>query len=391
MGKRLFGWAGLTALAAVAAGFAIAQSGLPQEPANLPPASYQGDTFVDNEGCIFVRAGFDGNVTWVPRVTRSREQVCGQSPTFGDDVAAADQAPDPAPAPPPDPAPAPDPDPAPVPDPDPAPSPAPAPSAVASGPSSSSTQPSAAGSPRPGAPAADPVRSQAATPPRIVRTAPMPAGAPQIVPAPRVATVPGAQMIVVPPVPSASGTRTTTASAPATVTTGGWILPPSTTQSADRPVIPDGFRAAWTDDRLNPMRGWQRPAGIEATNRIWTETVPRRPIGTDAPRRAVSPGAALQATNRTLQTFEPAARAIVSTKRDPDTAPARPVLIQTGVFADPRNAQAAASRLRAAGLPVRTLAQAQGTAVFAGPFDTARAGQALSRVRAAGFSDAFRR
>ncbi|MFU1478936.1 SPOR domain-containing protein [Roseovarius sp. C7] len=31
---------------------------------------------------MFIRAGIDGNVTWVPRVSRSRQVVCGYQPTF---------------------------------------------------------------------------------------------------------------------------------------------------------------------------------------------------------------------------------------------------------------------------------------------------------------------
>src|SRR6056297_3510496 len=78
-----------------------AQSDIREVPVNFPPDSYEERQFVDNRGCVYVRAGFDGAVTWVPRVSRQREPICGQTPTFGTEAALEPAAPAPAAAEPP--------------------------------------------------------------------------------------------------------------------------------------------------------------------------------------------------------------------------------------------------------------------------------------------------
>ncbi|MGR3433668.1 MAG: SPOR domain-containing protein [Shimia sp.] len=86
----------LTGGAVVAQGKSLAEGATPAE---LPPASFEGRQYVDSDGCVYVRAGFDGAVQWVPRVTRDRQVVCGQTPTL---QASAGGAARPAPAPAPE-------------------------------------------------------------------------------------------------------------------------------------------------------------------------------------------------------------------------------------------------------------------------------------------------
>lgn len=65
----------LVLLAATAAGAE------PLRPAELPPSSFAGQQYVDSKGCMFVRAGRDGEVLWIPRVTRQGVPICGSPPS----------------------------------------------------------------------------------------------------------------------------------------------------------------------------------------------------------------------------------------------------------------------------------------------------------------------
>lgn len=77
-------FAGFTGLAFIAmattAGAQSLRSAKP--PAELPPSSYTASYYVDSRGCAYVRAGYGGSTSWIPRVTRDRRVVCGQTPTF---------------------------------------------------------------------------------------------------------------------------------------------------------------------------------------------------------------------------------------------------------------------------------------------------------------------
>jgi cell division protein FtsN len=168
--------------------------------------------------------------------------------------------------------------------------------------------------------------------------------------------------------------------------------------------VPAGYRAAWSDDRLNPRRAQGTPAGEAAMNLIWTTTVPKRLVdgrtGQDVTGRF--PGLRYPFTSYADQ-----AAAGVSTRGAPAAAapvarpaPAAPPaaasgrVIQVGAFAVAGNANATAARLAALGLPVQVATVRQrGRAirlVTAGPFaGTEALTAALARVRGAGFADAY--
>lgn len=185
----------VTALSGVASAQNISRVG---PPAEMPPAGFQGSQFVDSRGCVYVRAGVDGTTNWVPRVSRDRQPICGQTPTFERrTIAVAEAAP--------------------------------------------------------------------------VIITPQPPGQQRTV-----HTVPNR---------SVSNQKYTSRK----VIREERIVPRHVheSQGDTLPPIPKGYERAWEDDRLNPHRAHQTRQGYRATQKLWSNTVPR--VMLDAPQRIKEP------------------------------------------------------------------------------------------------------
>lgn len=436
-------------------------------PREVPPASFKGDQFVDSRGCIFVRAGLNGQTSWVPRVGQDRKVLCGYPPTFGArervpavaDTAVAAAAPEtraPAAAAPAASAPAPAVRSEPVRVADatpgcPASAPYGRPGVSAQGKpilTCSARKPApdvvaapapvvAAAAPAPAPVAAPaPVRTAAASypansvPARVLKaTGPgpgqvmCPASMPVLVRVPlttggsALLCTAGQQPIVTAAAPTyppgsglapsisnrTAGTATARSAAPAARAATG-------TQVARVDEVmtpPPGWKRAWKDDRLNPMRGKGTAQGWAQQDQVWTRTVPAQAVVTTKPAvPAPVESTRVVTTSTRSPTVEAPARTqprvTVSTRSDA-TAPAPRkaapqaagnAYVQVGTFGEPANATGAAGRLKALGLPVATSKFTKGgrqlQIVLAGPFASAADAQsALSAARRAGFGDAF--
>ncbi|UWR54154.1 SPOR domain-containing protein [Phaeobacter inhibens] len=425
-------------IAAASFGGAQAQSARTTEaPAEFPPASFEGKQYVDSRGCVFIRAGIDGNVTWVPRVTRSRKQLCGFEPT---QVAAAPSAPRATSAP--------------------------APELItlpadqrANGaevtvaeesvvPVGASTAPRSVTTTKPQRSAvrqAKPVRTVASTG-RLPRQRPVlddayrpPTVAPTII-SQGYGRCSGASALSQQYInqtgdvrcgPQGDSNRLSSVLDPNTR-----VVPKHVYQERALSrglMVPEGYRRAWGDDRLNPRRAEMSLGGVLARanggvpagyvrvshqdrynqNRgpqgtaIWTRTVPRegirrpvdRPVVTLSTRQRADAAADVaqddvlvtRLSTRSQPLAETAPRREATAALSAPVAPSR--YVRAATLADVAKAEAVAQRLRQKGLPVRLgRVNRQGQTlqvVLAGPFAGGQAAQsALSKVRAAGFAGA---
>lgn len=318
----------LAVFAALAgAGFAVAQT---DGPAELPPEDYQGQSYVDSQGCIFLKAGYGGEAEWVPRVGEDRKAICGQTPTQA--VSAVVDAAGEVPA---------------------------------------------------------PIRKVRSTKPatkQVAARAPVTIGCPVSVPvARRYATTDGGSVVLCtasngsltgarsPIYPAGSGVGAALSAEQG----AGVVIPVQQAQSSAVPAIngfkpPKGYEVAWKDGRLNPLRGKGTAAGQAAQDKIWTRDVPAKAV--------VATGKAKTAVQTTIAAS--------------NGSSAKAFFVQVGAFGDPANASGASARLSALGLPVSKgkskLSGAALQVIYAGPFGSGSDAQAALRtVRGNGFEDAF--
>ena len=386
--------------AAVTGPFAAQAQSLAQigGPAELPPNSFRGDQYVDSRGCVFLRAGNGGQLNWVPRVTRARKVLCGYPPTLGPKpvIEMADES-------------------APM---------VAAPVVVAK--AAPAPKPPVKAARAPVRTAGQPMETIASLPsmrapvplvPLEIKPAARPTGAQDYevatssgVPAGKVGcytSAPVPQLVKLrnggtalvctrgdgsmtgwrPPIyPDGARVGASLSNPPVDVSTGrsrrtGHTAPAASYADATNPapVMPKGYRSAWTDDRLNSNRAQGTAAGQAAQDQIWTRDVPAQLVTYKAKKKAK--GVSVSTSNSATES----------------TGEGTAVMwVQVGTFGVKANATGAAQKLAALGLPTAKSRITKGgkalEIVLAGPFGSSATAQAaLSKARNAGFGDAILR
>ncbi|MEH6644670.1 SPOR domain-containing protein [Sulfitobacter sp.] len=431
-----------------------AQSYPGSTPSEFPPTSYKGKQYVDSKGCVFIRAGIDGNVSWVPRVTRKRTGVCGFKPTFAGEVtpppepvqtAAVTQIANPTPAPK-----------AKV-------TAKPKPKVVAAAPKPKPKVVRQVAQPAPL------IVEKAVQPPapvvKTARVAPegqtacfnlspiaqqyMRVGRSPVRCGPQAAPIVGARISSAPAPRATTGTvvqrKVAVAQQPVNVSPNTRIVPRHVAVNrvnTNNVKVPRGYKRVWEDDRLNPHRAEQSLAGHMAMSMIWTSTVPRRLInqanGSDVTasvplvypytdyaqqQRELGEVTIVQRNGQTLKRIvrnvtgvlspEPRQARVATVPRKPvySSRSATPKAtanraqpkaevagrgyVQVGRFSDAAAAQLQAQKIQRMGLPVRIgISNRDGQTsrlVIAGPFGAERdVNRVISRLRGAGFNASAR-
>lgn len=403
-----------------------------REPAEFPPASFTGSQFVDSRGCVFMRSGISGSATWVPRVTSSRQNLCGMQPTRIAGATGQAQLP---------------------------------PGAVvitgvtgaaaAQGQAQASAQAPAQASARAQAQARPAAQAVAQAPAQVARPAPAQVIARQqprpaavnarMAPsAPAIMGNPGAPMqtiasITTPPrIGRGAVTQSATINVPrcgAGMRCGPQALDPVTGQAGPAPRraasvaapvavpgqvytarevaqlppqtrivprhvaasqaqtdmvggVPAGYRPVWEDDRLNPRRAQGTVGGKAAMDLVWTNTVPRRLIerSTGRDMTAANPNVQYPYTDLTTQV-----RAGTVAAQQASVAPRRTVVQQAPVQQAPvvaRISTRAAPPASAQPAPQRVSGRFVQVGAFA---DSNNASRAVARLQAAGLPVSLQR
>ncbi|WP_112311077.1 SPOR domain-containing protein [Pseudogemmobacter bohemicus] len=391
-------------------------------PAEMPPAGFKGQQYVDSRGCVFLRAGYGGRETWVPRISHDRKQLCGYAPS-GRAVVTAEAAPtvaDPALA---------------------------AKAAAGSTPKTTGTKIPSINT-KPGAPLPLPAPMQSAF--DAAGSAPVAAAPKKTAAAAAVTSSDGYRLTCPATAPVAQkfrveggGTRTLCTKGDGTL--DGASFPRLQTGGSDSwtgtatavatgksvtvttrkggstaiPTPPPGYKLAWEDDRLNPRRGLQTQQGVADQDRLWTRTTPaelheggsrevmvrvRRSDGSTSMEPGILVTAADGSQSVKLRSDSGVSKSSKSTAKAVEAAPviaaeskagdnkaAGRLFVQVGTFGVAANAEGTAGRLQGLGLPVSrsTLKGGALQVVYAGPFASVGEAQAaLSKVRSAGFGDA---